>query len=93
MLGKIIIIILLLCSNAYAGLLKLPTQEQLDKHCIAVRLNIDNDIHYFAVRTIVKFDDTGFTVKFGKRGEGRNFIPKENILNWEECRKSYEEKR
>lgn len=91
--AKIIIIILLLCSNAYGALARIPTQVELDKKCIAVKLNIDNDIHYFAVRTIVQFDDTGFTVKFGKWGERRNFIPKDTILNWDEVVKSYGEKK
>ncbi len=87
------ILLLSTVSLSYAVLPRIPTQEQLDKNCIKVLLNIDNDYHYFAVRTIVKFDNTGFTVKFGKWGLNRNFIPKDTILNWDEVVKSYGEKK
>ena len=77
--------------NAYS--LRTPTKEELEKYCIAVRLDIDNQIHYYAVRTIKDFNDNGFTVIYGKYGEGRSFIPRESVLNWDEVKSEYERKR
>jgi len=77
--------------NAYS--LRTPTKAQLDKYCIAVQLDVDNQIHYFAIQTIKDFNDKGFTVIYGKYGEGRNFIPKESILNWDIVKAEYKRKR
>lgn len=71
----------------------LPTPEQLDKYCIAVVLDTDNQTHYFAIKTIVEFTDDSFTVRWGRYGEYRTTYKKENILNWESVAKEYKEKK
>ena len=68
---------------------ELPTQEQLDKYCIKVIHTIDGDAHYFSVALIESFDEAGFVIKWGKKLEKRNFIKREDILNWQEVVTQY----
>ncbi len=76
---------------AARGLMRIPTQGQLDKYCIAVRLKIDNDIHYFAYTSIKSFDSTGLIIIYGKNKDKENVIPRDQILNYDECYKRYTE--
>lgn len=87
-----ITLLLLMSTNnlVYAANLgRLATQEQLDKYCIAVRLKIDGDIHYFSFITIKSFNDEGIRIVFGRHKEKENFIAREDILNFDEALTRY----
>jgi len=71
------------------GLLKMPTAAQIEKYCVGVRLKIDGDIHYFAYSSIKEFNSTGLTILYGKHREKENFIPREQILNYDEAFAKY----
>ena len=84
MLNKRIIFLLaiglLIASNCYA--IRLPTKEELEKYCIAVKLKVDNDIHYFSYQSVKELsDENGLIVRFGKDLSKESKIPKEEILN------------
>jgi len=76
---------------SFARVGKMATQEELDKYCIKVIHKSDGKAHYFVVALIEEFNDNGFIVKWGKKLEKRNFIKREDILNWEECYLKYKE--
>ncbi|RKY32397.1 MAG: hypothetical protein DRP74_02680 [Candidatus Omnitrophota bacterium] len=89
----LIIAFILVMSISNTASARLPTQEQLNKYCIAVILKVDYDVHYFCIPTIVNFDDTGLTVKYGKNLSKQNFIPKDEIVNFEDAIAKYEQLR
>ena len=93
MSAKFLIVLLLslsLISPCYAaGLARIPTQEQIDKYCVGVWLTIDRDIHYFAYSSIKSFTQEGLTIIYGKNKEKENFIPRENILNFQQAYDRY----
>jgi len=71
-------------SPCYArGLAKLPTQEQLNKYCVALRLTIDGQLHWFVYKQL-EFDSGGVTVSYGKKLEKKYYLLKEQILNFDE---------
>lgn len=82
----IIILLLTIVNLSFAGL---PTQEQVEKYCIQVRLKIDGDIHHYCMAFIVSFNEEGLKVKYGRYLEKINFILREDILNFEEAFEKY----
>lgn len=74
---------------------KLPTQQELDKDFVQIRLKVDSDIHNFYWKRIESFDDDGVMIHYQIRHEDKtiedkyNFIPKEDILNFEESRQKF----
>lgn len=88
MFNRIIFILVLFVSvNSEAAIGRVATQEQLEKLCVEVLLEVDMDFHYFYYKSIERFDSTGLYIKYG-RGK-INHIPKEQILNYEDAKKSY----
>jgi len=69
----------------------MPTQEQIAKYCVGVRLKIDGDIHYFAFLSIKNITDEGITIVYGKKKDKENFLKKEDVLNWNEVLVRYQE--
>ena len=81
----LVVLLLLISTSAFA----LPTQAEIERYCVQVRLIIDQDVHNFAVFSIVSFDEKGLTVRYGKRGEKRAFYPAEDIMNFDEAMEKY----
>ena len=85
------VIILASSSNGQAKtMLKFATEEQVEKLCVTVILKSDLDKHHFYYKNVVSLDDDGLKVKFGRRLEKTNHIPKESILNFDEAKQKLE---
>lgn len=81
----------LICSNVYArALVRMPTQEQLDKLCVQIRLDIDGQIHDFYYKHIKYLDERGFGVVYGKGLSKLNHFERGQVLNYEEAKAKYE---
>ena len=72
-----------------ANLLRLPTAEQIEKLCVPIVMSTDHDVHYFYYKHVIRFDEAGISVRYGRHLEKATFIPREQIENYFEALEKY----
>lgn len=90
MFVKLLLITFLMTSTSYAAHLGgIATKAQLESSCIPLQLDIDNQIHWFYIKNVYRFDDSGVEIRSGKWMERKSFYSKDEILNFEQARSKY----
>lgn len=92
MYAKYLLILFLLFSIPVQakGLTRFPTQEQIEKLCVGVKLTLDRSTHWFYYKHIKFLDERGISIMYGKRLKKINHFDKEEITNFEEAKRKYD---